>query len=203
MAPPRQSPGPPFQKDERVLCFHMEMLYEAKILDTRPGENGNGWQFKIHYKGWKASWDDWVPQDRVLKFTDENKELARQLLQNTKSLQPGKSSSKQSKKAAGRGGSELGSARGSEERVQAQTAAGRGPRRARDFDLEQVSGFALVLMFDLTRKLVPPFLDDDDGGQPGCSLQRFVRSNFLARELSDVWSEGVPRGRGDGLSASP
>ncbi|KAH8907192.1 MRG-domain-containing protein [Coniochaeta sp. PMI_546] len=141
MAPPKQAPGPPFQKDERVLCFHMEMLYEAKILDIRSGENGEGWQFKIHYKGWKASWDDWVPQDRVLKFTDENKELARQLLQNTKSLQPGKSSSKQSKKATGRGGSELGSARGSEERIQAQTLSGRGPRRARDFELEQEDAF--------------------------------------------------------------
>ena len=150
MAPPKQAPGPPFQKDERVLCFHMEMLYEAKILDIRPGENGDGWQFKIHYKGWKASWDDWVPLDRVLKFTDENKELARQLLQNTKSLQPGKSSAKQSKKAAGRLGSELGSARGSEERVQAQTMTGRGPRRARDFDLEQVSVCRFIASSTLT-----------------------------------------------------
>ncbi|KAB5582575.1 MRG-domain-containing protein [Coniochaeta sp. 2T2.1] len=147
MAPPKQAaaPSPPFAKDERVLCFHMEMLYEAKILDVRPGEGGEGWQFKIHYKGWKASWDDWVPHDRVLKFNDENKELARQLLQNTKSLQPGKSSGKTGKKggaAGGRGGSELGSARGSEERGhQAQTQSGRGPRRARDFELEQEDAF--------------------------------------------------------------
>lgn len=125
----------------------MEMLYEAKVLDTRAGENGEGWEFKIHYKGWKASWDDWVPQDRVLKFSDENKDLARQLAQNTKSLQAGKTASKLSKKTAGRLGSELGSARGSEERAQAQTMSGRGPRRARDFELEQVSWFHCLFNF--------------------------------------------------------
>lgn len=43
----------PFAKDERVLCFHHEMLYEAKILDVRQTEDKDSWQYKIHYKGWK------------------------------------------------------------------------------------------------------------------------------------------------------
>ncbi len=43
----------PYVKDERVLCFHHEMLYEAKILDVRPTEDNQSWQYKIHYKGWK------------------------------------------------------------------------------------------------------------------------------------------------------
>jgi mortality factor 4-like protein 1 len=43
----------PFAKDERVLCFHHEMLYEAKILDVRATEDKESWQYKIHYKGWK------------------------------------------------------------------------------------------------------------------------------------------------------
>lgn len=42
----------PFAKDERVLCFHHEMLYEAKVLDSRATDSGS-WQYKIHYKGWK------------------------------------------------------------------------------------------------------------------------------------------------------
>jgi mortality factor 4-like protein 1 len=72
MAPPKQ-PQPPYAKDERVLCFHMEMLYEAKILDIMASESGDGsWLYKIHYKGWKSSWDDGVTQDLVRKFTDEN-----------------------------------------------------------------------------------------------------------------------------------
>jgi len=43
----------PYSKDEKVLCFHHEMLYEAKILDVRSTEDDQSWQYKIHYKGWK------------------------------------------------------------------------------------------------------------------------------------------------------
>ncbi|OWP04109.1 hypothetical protein B2J93_5930 [Marssonina coronariae] len=47
----------PFAKDERVLCFHHDMLYEAKILDVRKAEEKDAeqhtWKYKIHYKGWK------------------------------------------------------------------------------------------------------------------------------------------------------
>ncbi|KAL2024280.1 hypothetical protein VTK56DRAFT_8762 [Thermocarpiscus australiensis] len=142
MPPPKQS-QPPFQKDERVLCFHMEMLYEAKILDVMPGENGEGWQYKVHYKGWKSSWDDWVPQDRIRKFTDENKDLAAQLLAQFKMLQSSKTAKQPKKGGAARAaGSDMSSARGSEERnAGTATASGRGPRRARDYDLEQEDNF--------------------------------------------------------------
>jgi mortality factor 4-like protein 1 len=159
MAPQKQQPQPPFQKDERVLCFHMEMLYEAKILDIMPAENGDGWQYKIHYKGWKSSWDDWVPQDRIRKFTDENKDLAAQLLAQFKMLQSGKAAKQSAKKGgaarAAANGSDMSSARGSEERTAgAATATGRGPRRTRDYELEQVSG-GLVLRGDLASYSVP------------------------------------------------
>jgi mortality factor 4-like protein 1 len=135
MAPSRQ-PSQPYAKDEKVLCFHHEMLYEAKILDIQPAEDGDGFQYKIHYKGWKNTWDDWVPADRIRKFTDENKELAAQLHAQMKHLQ--QKSTKQPKKGGKANGTE--SARGSEERSAGVAApGGRGPRRARDYDLEQVS----------------------------------------------------------------
>ncbi len=86
MAPSKQNVAP-FAVDERVFCFHMDMLYEARILDVQQGETGEGWQYKIHYKGWKSSWDDWVPQYRGRKFNDENKELAAQLRDQIKALQ--------------------------------------------------------------------------------------------------------------------
>ncbi|KAH6848284.1 MRG-domain-containing protein [Chaetomium sp. MPI-CAGE-AT-0009] len=144
MAPQKQQ-QPPFQKDERVLCFHMEMLYEAKILDVMAAENGEGWLYKIHYKGWKSSWDDWVPQDRVRKFTDENKDLASQLVAQFKMLQSGKAAKQTTKKggatARAANGSDMSSARGSEERTAATTTSGRGPRRARDYELEQEDNF--------------------------------------------------------------
>lgn len=86
-----------------------------------------------------SSWDDWVPQDRVRKFTEENKQLASQLHEQMKALQ-GKPSSTKSAKPKGRiAGSDFSSARGSEERSSmAAPGGGRGPRRGRDFDLEQV-----------------------------------------------------------------
>lgn len=147
---PKQAQGPPFQKDERVLCFHLEMLYEAKVLEIQPNEEGDGWLYKIHYKGWKSSWDDWVSQDRIRKFTDENKELASQLRQQSKLHQSGKTASKNPKKMTGRG-SDLGSARGSEERMPAATTTGRGPRRTRDYELEHVS----VSVFSSSSEIFP------------------------------------------------
>jgi len=89
------------------------------------------------------SWDDWVPQDRVRKFTDENKELAAQLHNQMKMLQQKAPKSGPGAKPGKRGanGSDFSSARGSEERtgsVAAQPGRG-GPRRNRDYDLEHVS----------------------------------------------------------------
>jgi len=81
-------------------------------------------------------WDDWVPQDRVRKFTPENKELAAQLHNQMKALQR-----KPPKNPKGRAnGSDFSSARDSEERMGSVAATGRGgPRRNRDYDLEHVS----------------------------------------------------------------
>ena len=81
------------------------------------------------------SWDDWVPQDRIRKNSEENKELATNLkLEMDKLLKPAKATAPSSKKKAA--GSDLSSARGSEER---QTPAmGRGQKRGRDFDIEKV-----------------------------------------------------------------
>jgi hypothetical protein len=92
------------------------------------------------------SWDDWVPQDRVRKFTEENKELAAQLHAQMKALQQksGPSAAKSAtKKGTRANGSDFSSARGSEERhVSTATQSGRGPRRNRDYDLENVSGYS-------------------------------------------------------------
>ncbi|KAF2724150.1 MRG-domain-containing protein [Polychaeton citri CBS 116435] len=79
---PASSSGPVYNKDERVLCFHHELLYEAKVLDNKikdPHDKKDGYVYRVHYKGWKNTWDDWVPQERLRKFTEENKELASNL----------------------------------------------------------------------------------------------------------------------------
>ncbi|PHH70431.1 hypothetical protein CDD80_6017 [Ophiocordyceps camponoti-rufipedis] len=136
MAPARNQQAPPFSKDEKVLCFHMDMLYEAKIMDVQPGNKpGDGHRFKVHYKGWKNTWDDWVLADRIRPFDDEHKELAAQLHAQLKhSMQK---NAKQPRKNPRNGGE---SARGSEERGSAAAQGPRG-RRGKDWELEQVGGF--------------------------------------------------------------
>lgn len=44
-----------FEKDEKVLCFHGELLYEAKILEVIQDSPSEPFQYRVHYKGWKAS----------------------------------------------------------------------------------------------------------------------------------------------------
>lgn len=49
---------PMYAKDEKALCFHHELLYEAKIMDVRPvdpSDKKSAYQYKVHYKGWKAT----------------------------------------------------------------------------------------------------------------------------------------------------
>ena len=80
-----------------------------------------------------GSWDDWVPQDRIRKDTEEHRELAANLkAENDKHHKP-KISTSAKKRAAG---SDLSSTRGSEERL--TPATGRGQKRGRDYEIEKV-----------------------------------------------------------------
>jgi mortality factor 4-like protein 1 len=134
MAPARQQP-PQYNKDEKVLCFHMDMLYEAKVMDVQAGDKpSDGYRYKVHYKGWKNTWDDWVLADRIRPLDQEHKELAAQLHAQLKhNLQK---NAKQPKKPLKPGTSE--SARGSEERGSSAVQGARGGRRGKDWELEQV-----------------------------------------------------------------
>ncbi|KAL1983449.1 hypothetical protein VTN96DRAFT_10355 [Rasamsonia emersonii] len=127
-----------YQKDERVLCFHHEILYEAKIIDIRhtdPEDRKSPYEYLVHYKGWKNTWDDWVPQDRLRKFTEENRELAATLRRDAEAALKQRSG-KGSKK---RGGSDRDSGRGSEERQSSVPA--RGTKRSRDNEIEKEEQF--------------------------------------------------------------
>ncbi|KAI9197498.1 MRG-domain-containing protein [Polychytrium aggregatum] len=67
-----------FQDNEHVLCFHGPLIYDAKILksEIRDGSEGSSPFYLVHYKGWKQTWDEWVPESRILKNTDENRQRA-------------------------------------------------------------------------------------------------------------------------------
>ena len=87
-----------------------------------------------------CSWDDWVPHDRLRKFTEENKELAQDLkreLDDSRARAAPKSASTKKKTA----GSDFSSARGSEERHSSLPVTGRGSKRGRDTEIEKVGGF--------------------------------------------------------------
>ncbi|PWN52642.1 NuA4 histone acetyltransferase complex, Eaf3/MRG15 subunit [Violaceomyces palustris] len=71
-----------YQVGEKTLCFHGPLIYQAKVLkaekwsgdDNASGQTGP--HYLVHYQGWKQTWDEWVPESRLLKLNDEN--LAKQ-----------------------------------------------------------------------------------------------------------------------------
>ncbi|KAF9390557.1 Esa1p-associated factor [Podila verticillata] len=80
-----------FEANENVLCFHGPLLYEAKILKTDwrvldPPHGEEGPCYLVHYRGWKQTWDEWVPESRALKLNEAN--LAKQA--SLKESYPGK-----------------------------------------------------------------------------------------------------------------
>ncbi|XP_036616519.1 mortality factor 4-like protein 1 [Trichosurus vulpecula] len=74
---PKQPPKPEFQEGERVLCFHGPLLYEAKCL--RVATEDRQVRYLIHYSGWNKNWDEWVPESRVLKYSEANLQKQRDL----------------------------------------------------------------------------------------------------------------------------
>lgn len=49
-----------------------------------------GPHYRIHYKGWKQSWDEWVPPTRLLKWTDTNLAMQKSLQAQTPGAAPTK-----------------------------------------------------------------------------------------------------------------
>lgn len=50
-----------YAQNERVLCYHGPLMYEAKVLKAEVLETGNaktgsgGIHYFVHYKGWKQT----------------------------------------------------------------------------------------------------------------------------------------------------
>ncbi|GJE94035.1 MRG-domain-containing protein [Phanerochaete sordida] len=124
----------PFQVNERVLCYHGPLIYEAKILksehwDEQNTKNGEiGPHFFVHYKGWKQTWDEWVDRTRLLKFTEDNIKL-----QKTLSQANAAASAAQSGSASG-SGVQKGVGKKDFGRTLTGRKDGRGVKRGRDDD---------------------------------------------------------------------
>lgn len=89
-----------------------------------------GPHYLVHYKGWKQTWDEWVPESRLLKLTEQNLELQKTLqLANAASGQGGSTASKAQSKSA------PGAARDSvSTRAGTRKDGTRGTKRAREDD---------------------------------------------------------------------
>lgn len=73
-----------FGEGERILCYHGPLIYEAKCMKGQLKDKVT--KYLIHYNGWNKNWDEWVPENRVLKFNEANLQKQRELReQNLKS----------------------------------------------------------------------------------------------------------------------
>ncbi|WWD21256.1 hypothetical protein CI109_105740 [Kwoniella shandongensis] len=81
------SPTNQFMNDEYVLAYHGPLLYEARIILAENWDMSNtllgtvGPHYFIHYKGWKQTWDEWVPEQRLLKLNEAGFAKRRALLE--------------------------------------------------------------------------------------------------------------------------
>jgi mortality factor 4-like protein 1 len=49
---------PQYTKDRKTLCFYLELLYEAKVLDLKnmiEGDKKSPYQYRVYYKRWKST----------------------------------------------------------------------------------------------------------------------------------------------------
>ncbi|KND01157.1 uncharacterized protein SPPG_04248 [Spizellomyces punctatus DAOM BR117] len=90
-----------FQEGDQILCFHGPLLYEAKVLKAENwvGKEGqeDGQYYFVHYKGWKQTWDEWVPESRVLKYSEDNLKKQADLKESLKSKKAKESKRQQEK----------------------------------------------------------------------------------------------------------
>ncbi|KAL0573913.1 Esa1p-associated factor [Marasmius crinis-equi] len=141
MSSEASSSQPTYNVNERCLCYHGPLIYEAKILKSRNfdgeklvGPGGIlGQHYFVHYKGWKQTWDEWVPPDRLLKFDETN--IAKQKsLQQQALAASGATSSKSQGKSGGAAGRERDNVGSVGTRAGTRKDASRGTKRAREDD---------------------------------------------------------------------
>jgi len=70
-----------FSENEKILAYHKGLIYDAKVLkvELKDGQPA----YAIHYSGWNKNYDETVPEDRILKYSDENLERKKVLYEET------------------------------------------------------------------------------------------------------------------------
>ncbi|KAF8638128.1 hypothetical protein AX17_002427 [Amanita inopinata Kibby_2008] len=123
---------------ERVLCYHGPLIYEAKILKTDNFTELTtttgllGPHYFVHYKGWKQTWDEWVPLSRLLTYNEENINKQKALQQSAAASGAHGGSSKGH--ASHKGGSGAGTRDGGSGTRGSRKDGTRGTKRGREED---------------------------------------------------------------------
>ncbi|KAJ5988039.1 Chromatin modification-related protein eaf3 [Penicillium waksmanii] len=185
-----------YTKDEKVLCFHHDILYDAKILDVRhrDGDKKNPLEFLVHYKGWKNTWDDWVLEDRLRKATEENRELAANLRREVEASARQKTAKPNKNK---RPLSDRGSVRDSEER--GSSVPGRGNKRSKgETDIEKEEAFHIrpsirIVMPDNLKALI---VDDWERVTKNSSVVKLPAEKTIRQIFQDWRDEEEPKRKG-------
>jgi mortality factor 4-like protein 1 len=64
-----------FKENESVYAYHGPLLFKAQVLEKTERTAGAGAGgactkvrlYRVHYTGWDAHWDEWVPESRLLR----------------------------------------------------------------------------------------------------------------------------------------
>ena len=66
-----------FAKDEKVLAFHGPLIHEAQVQEMvekiAPDNKTKVNLYLLRYEGFTDHWDEWVPESRVLRDTQDNR----------------------------------------------------------------------------------------------------------------------------------
>ncbi|KAJ7730901.1 MRG-domain-containing protein [Mycena maculata] len=133
-------PPPIYNTGETVLCYHGPLIYAAKILKTQPstGDEKNtitgkdGQHYFVHYKGWKTTWDEWVPSTRLLKDNEANRALQKNLQKDAPTATAARSHPKASTSSANKDSGAGTSASATTRSGTRKETGTRGTKRGRD-----------------------------------------------------------------------
>ncbi|KAI5846545.1 MRG-domain-containing protein [Morchella snyderi] len=181
-----------YDVQERVLCFHGPMLYEAKVLEVKKSDDKKELpEYKVHYKGWKNTWDEFVPADRLRKMNEENLRLQKELNENTKPITNKPKPAPDTKK-------KMTSKAGSEDLPTgaSTTLPPRGQKRGRELEIEKEEEFMKRhdVKINIPDNLKALLVDDWENVTKNQQLVPLPR-DLNVTQLLQKYRESVPKKR--------
>ncbi|CAG2180684.1 unnamed protein product, partial [Oppiella nova] len=85
-----------YELEERVLCFHGPLIYEAKCLKRIHIDNS--YRYYVHYNGWNKSWDEWVDESMIMALNDQNLKRQQELRQSLQAVKQANASNAKKRK---------------------------------------------------------------------------------------------------------